>query len=209
LQKQQSVLDIACGKGRHSLTLTQLGFTVLGIDLSSNSIQHAQQYASNTLQFAVHDMRHVLCANYYHAAFNLFTSFGYFKTTQHNKLAAKCISAAIKPNGYLVVDFLNVDTALQNIKNKPQETVIENDITFNITRFFANNKICKSIGVFKNNIQVQAHTEEVSAFTLQDFINFFEPNGMQLQNTFGNYNLDAYHAANSPRLIMVFKKNSV
>jgi 2-polyprenyl-3-methyl-5-hydroxy-6-metoxy-1,4-benzoquinol methylase len=32
------VLDLACGKGRHSTYLNQLGFDVLGADLSENSI---------------------------------------------------------------------------------------------------------------------------------------------------------------------------
>lgn len=33
-----SILDLACGKGRHSIYLNSLGFDVTGADLSENSI---------------------------------------------------------------------------------------------------------------------------------------------------------------------------
>ena len=43
-EKGSKVLDLACGKGRHSITLHELGMDVLGADLSSNSIGMAQQF---------------------------------------------------------------------------------------------------------------------------------------------------------------------
>jgi 2-polyprenyl-3-methyl-5-hydroxy-6-metoxy-1,4-benzoquinol methylase len=51
------VLDLACGKGRHSIYLNQLGFTVLGADLSENSILEAAKNTNDSLHFKVHDMR--------------------------------------------------------------------------------------------------------------------------------------------------------
>ena len=36
--KQGYVLDLACGKGRHSLFLSNLGFNVLSVDINSNSL---------------------------------------------------------------------------------------------------------------------------------------------------------------------------
>src|SRR3954449_2448025 len=36
-----TMLDVACGKGRHSLQLANKGFDVTGIDLSEDSIQEA------------------------------------------------------------------------------------------------------------------------------------------------------------------------
>jgi SAM-dependent methyltransferase len=39
LKKGDNVLDLACGKGRHSVFLNSLGLDVIGADLSKNSIQ--------------------------------------------------------------------------------------------------------------------------------------------------------------------------
>ncbi|MGZ8516463.1 MAG: class I SAM-dependent methyltransferase, partial [Chitinophagaceae bacterium] len=36
------MLDVACGKGRHSRKLASLGFTVTGIDVSKDSIAYAR-----------------------------------------------------------------------------------------------------------------------------------------------------------------------
>jgi cyclopropane fatty-acyl-phospholipid synthase-like methyltransferase len=42
LASNAHVLDLACGKGRHSITLAQKGFMVVGADLAANSIAAAE-----------------------------------------------------------------------------------------------------------------------------------------------------------------------
>ena len=54
LPTDSSIIDLACGKGRHSVFLNQLGFEVLGVDLSEESILHNKQFensASPKLEF--------------------------------------------------------------------------------------------------------------------------------------------------------------
>ena len=74
LEKGDSILDLACGKGRHSIFLNTLGYNVTGIDLSKNSIEHAKAHASSSLYFDVHDMREPY-TNKFEIVLNLFTSF--------------------------------------------------------------------------------------------------------------------------------------
>ena len=45
------ILDVACGKGRHARLFNQLGFNVVGIDLSLNSINEAKIFENNKLKF--------------------------------------------------------------------------------------------------------------------------------------------------------------
>ena len=56
LPKNGEILDLACGKGRHSIYLNKLGYSVIGADLSAASILHAKQFENETLQFIEHDM---------------------------------------------------------------------------------------------------------------------------------------------------------
>ncbi len=51
-----SILDLACGKGRHSVYLNKLGYDVTGVDLSGNSISYAKQFENETLHFHTHCM---------------------------------------------------------------------------------------------------------------------------------------------------------
>ena len=44
LPKSSKLLDLACGKGRHSVTLNSFGYEVLGVDLAANSIQEASKF---------------------------------------------------------------------------------------------------------------------------------------------------------------------
>ena len=60
LPEKAKVLDLACGKGRHSIYLNQLGFNVLGADLAEKSIAEASKNTNETLHFEVHDMNMVL-----------------------------------------------------------------------------------------------------------------------------------------------------
>ena len=79
------ILDVACGKGRHSHIINQLGYNVTGIDLSKNSIEEAKKKENEKLNFAVHDMREAFKSSSFDYVFNLFTSFGYFNDHKISK----------------------------------------------------------------------------------------------------------------------------
>src|SRR5436309_2771962 len=83
------ILDVACGKGRHSKILAKYGFHVTGIDLSPNNIGEARKYESDNLHFEVWDMRQVYRQNEYDYVFNLFSSFGYFEAEEDDYAAIK------------------------------------------------------------------------------------------------------------------------
>jgi 2-polyprenyl-3-methyl-5-hydroxy-6-metoxy-1,4-benzoquinol methylase len=51
LPKGAKVMDLACGKGRHSYFLNASGLDVLGVDLSSNSISEAKEMENESLHF--------------------------------------------------------------------------------------------------------------------------------------------------------------
>ena len=88
-QPEARILDIACGRGRHSIYLNKKGYDVIGIDLSESNIRHAKDFENEHLHFFVHDMRHLFYINYFDIAFNLFTSFGYFETRKEHVKALK------------------------------------------------------------------------------------------------------------------------
>src|SRR5690606_2813950 len=81
LQENAKILDLACGRGRHSVYLNKLGYHVTGSDLSKNSIEFAKKFGNDTLNFIVKDMREP-SEQKYDAVFNLFTSFGYFENEE-------------------------------------------------------------------------------------------------------------------------------
>src|SRR5690606_25453183 len=119
LPKEDLIVDLACGKGRHSITLNKLGFNVLGVDLSANSIKEASNFQNDRLHFLVHDMRMTIPEVKAQAIFNLFTSFGYFDSMEENEKVLRAVHSNLKDNGILVIDFLNaVKTVNELILNE-------------------------------------------------------------------------------------------
>jgi SAM-dependent methyltransferase len=196
-----TILDLACGKGRHSIYLNKLGYQVTGVDLSENSIAVANESSNESLRFKTHDMREPMNETY-DAVFNLFTSFGYFDTYEDNIKTLKAIKDSINEYGFGVIDFFNADFIIENLV--AEETKEIDGITFNIKRFVENKKIIKEIR-FEDKGETYNFTEKVSAFTLSDFESMMEEAGIFLLEIFGDYKLRKFYKTQSERLIMIFK----
>ncbi len=201
LPEKAKVLDLACGKGRHSIYLNQLGFDVLGADLSENSIAEANKNANDTLHFKVHDMREPF-EEKFDAIFNLFTSFGYFENDEDNLTTLKAIKESLSEYGFAVIDFMNVNQVINTLV--PEETKTVEGIDFHIKRYVKDGHIYKEID-FEDKGQKFHFTEKVKALTLQDFESLMEEAGIYLLDIFGDYKLKKFHKTESERLIMIFK----
>ena len=198
------VLDLACGKGRHAIYLNKLGFNVTGLDLSSESIQHAKRFENEHLQFKVHDMREPIEGNKFDFILNLFTSFGYFESDIENQQSINAMSHALEKNGMLVIDFMNAEKVIQNLIQK--ETIIEEGITFHISKEVMNGYILKHIQ-FEYNNQHRPPPEKVQALTERDFTKYLNFAGLSIKDKFGDYQLNSFDIKNSDRLILIATKS--
>ena len=201
LPEGAKILDLACGKGRHSIYLNKLGFHVTGADLSENSITEAKKSENQTLHFVEHDMRKPFDEKF-DAIFNLFTSFGYFENEADNLTTLIAIKDSLSEYGFAVIDFMNVDYVIPNLI--PNEVKTVEGIDFHIKRFYIEDYIYKEID-FEQNGKKFHFTEKVRAFTLADFEEMMEKAGIFLLDIFGDYKLKKFHKTESERLIMIFK----
>jgi SAM-dependent methyltransferase len=198
-----TIQDLACGKGRHSIYLNTLGFEVTGLDLSQENIRHARRHANERLHFDVHDMRKVYREGAFDFILNLFTSFGYFEADSENQKAVCAAAKGLKPDGKLLIDFLNPYHVTHNLV--PEEVRLIEGIDFHITRHI-NEKgfIVKDI-CFEDGGTHYAFQERVKAITYQNFLQYFKMAGLELVQTFGNYALEPYVEELSDRMIFVLQ----
>jgi SAM-dependent methyltransferase len=199
------MLDVACGKGRHSLQLAQKGFDVTGIDLSADSIYEALKTETDHLHFYQHDMRLPFWIRYFDYAFNFFTSFGYFRTQREHDNAIHSIATSLKAGGIFVMDYLNVhyseDHTIHNIEKEIE------GISYIITKWYDEGHFYKKIIVEDEALsEPLIYTEKVAKFSLGDFTDMFAYQGLQIQEVFGDYDFNSYDVKKSPRLIMIAKK---
>jgi 2-polyprenyl-3-methyl-5-hydroxy-6-metoxy-1,4-benzoquinol methylase len=202
-----TMLDIACGKGRHSMQLAASGFDVTGIDLSSESIAEALKSENDHLHFYEHDMRLSFWVNYFDFAFNFFTSFGYFKSQREHDNAIRSIAEAIKPSGIFVMDYLNVKfSTSQSVAESTQQI---GNTTYTISKWSDDKHFYKKIVVEDAELaKPMQYTERVAKFSLSDFERMFSKQGLTIYEIYGDYQFGAYEENSSPRLIMIAKKTS-
>ena len=200
-----TMLDVACGKGRHSMQLASNGFDVTGIDLSEDSIKEALQQQGEKLHFYQHDMRLPFRINYFDYAFNFFTSFGYFKTQREHDNAVRTIAQSLKPGGTFVMDYLNVHYSEDHTVHHSEKEI--NGVNFIITKWYDEDYFYKKITLEDEALQEPlVYTEKVAKFSLGDFTEMFAYQGMQIQEVFGDYAFTHYDIRKSPRLVMIAKK---
>lgn len=210
LPSKAQILDLACGKGRHAISLAQMGFNVMGADLSENSILSAKQsrdsFNLKNLDFLVHDMRKPINEANFDAVFNLFTSFGYFQTIEENQRVCQAIHQMLKTKGILVIDFLNAFKAQSNLI--AFEQIEREGVLFNIERWHDSNHFYKKIEVINSkNIELGTYVESVQALEFSDFKLLLEPH-FKIEATFGSYLMEDFDHQNSDRLIIIAKKTT-
>lgn len=199
------MLDVACGKGRHSKFLAEQGFDVTGIDISADSIQHAKQFENEQLHFFQHDMRLPAWINYFDHAFNFFTSFGYFNTRREHDDAMRTIVKSLKPSGTVLFDYLNVHFVEEHLVHNEMKTVGET--VYEIHRWMDEGHFYKKITVTDPSMdQGYTYTEKVAKLNLGDFTDMLSFQGMQVTEVFGNYELGHYDVRKTPRMIVVARK---
>ena len=201
LKKSAHILDLPCGKGRHSIFLNSLGYNVVGADLSENSIKYAKRFENDTLKFEVHDMR-LPFSSKFDAIFNLFTSFGYFDDAETNIRVLQNLKQGLKKEGVMVIDFMNVDYVKQHFIE--HEVIIKNDIEFNISRSIKDNFIVKDIK-FTTEGKDYHFTERIKCLPLPVLKEYIKAANLNLKHIFGEYDLTEFDPNTSSRLILILE----
>jgi len=202
IKPNSKVLDLACGTGRHSIYLSKKGFDVVGIDKSEKNILTAKKNENKKLIFYKQEMTENINIQF-NAVFNFFTSFGY-DNHKYNFDTVENISKNLNSGGLFIVDFFNHKIIRENIIEN-EEKIIE-DIKFKIHRYIKNSCIYKEI-TFEHNKTKYNFKEKVMLLELKDFETYFHKNNLKIINIYGNYELSSFDINESPRLILISKKN--
>lgn len=198
------VLDLACGKGRHSKALAALGYNVTGVDLSENSIAAAKEMENENLRFMVHDMRRPVAVNYYDAVLNLFTSFGYFTTRRDNVRTIDAVATALRPNGIFLIDYFNAVKVGKMVQASSEGQSDSGAVHFHWRKSIENGFVVKEITVTDGDRRLE-FCEHVQLFTLKEFAEMLQEK-FEIAGMFGDYNLTTFDEQNSDRLILSCRK---
>jgi len=109
-----SVLDLACGTGRHAIGMALRGYRVTGLDFNAHYLELAAAEAARAgaeVKWSTGDMRELGFEREFDGVYSYFTSFGYFSDGENETVLAN-IARALKPGGRFLLEMANRDWIL-------------------------------------------------------------------------------------------------
>jgi len=192
-----TVLDLACGTGRHTRVLRERWWTV-GLDLSMSLLKIARKESSDG-PYVRADMRELPFADSsFDLVVNLFTSFGYFDDDNDHVRVLACVGAAMKHGGTLVIDFLNASQVRRDLV--PYDERVENGITIEQRRMISSDDrfVEKTIRLRESG---KEYIERVRLLSPRDLQRMLTATGFKVAQLFGDYGGGDW-SENSPRTIL-------
>jgi 2-polyprenyl-3-methyl-5-hydroxy-6-metoxy-1,4-benzoquinol methylase len=105
--KGNSILDLACGPGRHSVALAERGFSVTGVDLSDFLLGKAKERADAVgveIEWIHEDMRNFKRTGAFDLCLSMWSSFGYFEDMQDDLTVLRNIHDSLASGGVFLID---------------------------------------------------------------------------------------------------------
>lgn len=115
LSGNESILDLACGYGRHANEFARRGYTVTGVDITPQYIEKAKIDADlNGLKttFICKDIRAIDFHNEFDVVLNIADgAVGYLENDQENNKIFNLIAKSLRKNGKHMMDICNAEYA--------------------------------------------------------------------------------------------------
>ncbi len=203
LKKGDSVLDIGCRSGRHSIALAMAGCQVVGIDLSESRIQKAKEDSNDlSVEFYRQDMRDIHLSSKFDAVLNVFSGFGSFETDTENMSVLVQIRKVLKSSGRFVIDAMNPDYVRRGFVPYTEREV-NGEIVIEKRRIEEERLIKETI--IQGEAEPRKYYESIRLYPLSWFMEASRKSGLSIKDIYGDYNRGSFNPLSSSRIILVGK----
>jgi len=192
IKKNDFILDIGCGNGRHLFELYKRGYkNSTGIDLSKNFIKEAliinKENCDNSITFIKANFIKYHFKNKFNKAYSFFSGFGYYSDKENEKYITS-VSQTLKKDAMFILDLFNYFYFIKNYQEKIN--VKKNNFSFtNINKFNLRQSINKSINIIENKKKKikKEYEYTVRYYSAPEIIRILENNNFKIINIFGDY----------------------
>ena len=210
LPKDQPILDLCCGAGRHLEALNAAGFSDLtGLDLSEDLLSEARarldQVGAADLPLVRSDMREIPFEREFAAILSLFTSFGYFANAKDDLRVLQGAHRALRNGGILLMDTMNRAAIVANLI--PHEIREHGDLRIHIVRGLSADgaRVEKETRIVTPGKPDSIYRESVRMYTRRELEELFEASSFIRIQAYGGLDGCPY-SPTSDRMVFVASK---
>ncbi|KAA3658712.1 MAG: class I SAM-dependent methyltransferase [Calditrichaeota bacterium] len=204
-----SILDIACGTGRHLQAFAQLGAEVTGIDISDTMLMQARRRFDKVqlpVQLAKHDMRNLPFNEQFDGVTMWFTSFGYFENADQDRLVLDNIYKVLKSDGWWWIDLVNPQFLTNSLVPRTERKIKgpNGKASVKEKRYIVGDRVEKMIEITDDEGK-RKYTESVRLYEPESFSQLLMACGLVPEGVLGDYDGSAL-APTTPRQIWYGRK---
>lgn len=208
MKKGNRVLDLACGQGRHVISLAKRGMNVVGVDASAYLLEIAKQRAKEAkvdVNFLREDMRAYYKNEEYDTILILGNSFGYFDDEDNERVLSN-VARSLKIGGRFVLDLPNTPGMLRrNIVGRWTQKIENGTLTTSTLQFDPQ--------TFKATMQWNVWQRNKNT-VLDGFFRLYTPpeirsllanRNLRIEETFGSFSHEPYNIKTKRYLLIAQK----
>ena len=121
LKGTDRVLDLACGHGRHAITVAEYVDEVIGVDQTKRYLEYAEKYVTDkgisNVRYFQGDMRELSFDAEFDAAYNYFTAWGYWDDDTNQDILNR-VCRALKPEGRFLMESIHRDSIVRRFEQR-------------------------------------------------------------------------------------------
>ncbi|KPK82126.1 MAG: hypothetical protein AMS25_03550 [Gemmatimonas sp. SM23_52] len=199
-----TILDLACGAGRHMAEFERRGLRVIGLDLSGTLLQEARSRDTGLL-LVQGDMRYLPFADAsFQVVVNFFTSFGYFAEPEQDAQVLMEIRRILQPGGCFALDFLNAERVRSALVSEDERPVGERRVIQRRRLEAGGTVVVKEILILcpGQDEPEATYYERVRLYSPAELEGLLRRAGLEPEHTYGDYS-GAPACADCPRYILL------
>ena len=199
----RTVLDLACGPGRHAIHLKRAGARVTGFDLSLPLLSRARHRGDPPLSVVRGDMRQLpFGEGTFDLVVNLFTSFGYFSTDLQHEQVLSDVAFVLKQGGVLVLDYFNSSDLRDSLVEHEERAVGGQQVIIDRRITDDGRYVIKEMHLVHDG---RSFLERVRLYEVEDLESLMVGAGITVRHSFGDYTGTPV-SCRSPRVLLVGEK---